>query len=131
MKKYLKLIYIVVSLVFLILSIIEIVNYFNIFSNLYAVIYMLVNLFLIFLFFGISVNYRNKNYKLRVSKCIIIIVLGIICSYILPNIIESMSYVDSSNYFISSNYLIIYVFKPSIYFILLVLSIYELKFIKH
>ncbi len=130
MKKYLKLIYLIIFICFIIFSFFEIKSYFTTYSNLFGVLYMLINLFILFLLLNLFINYKDRNYKLRVSKLFLIIILGIFSSFLLQSIISNIIYIDSSNKYIVDNNIFIHILKPILYSLLFILSIIELKFIK-
>lgn len=126
MKKYLKLIYFIIVLLFIVLSFFEIKSYFTMYSNLFGLLYLIMTLIIIGLLIKICINFKKKNIII-----LIVILLGLTASFLLPNIINVMSYTDNSSDYLKNNYIIINIFKPIIYFILLALSIVEYKFIKH
>ena len=101
MYKYKKNIIRILTCIYVILSIIEFIKYFFVNSNLFGLIYLIINLFIIFLLVTVAYNY-NRYYSIpRISKLIITVILGIFSSYILKIVI-----INNMNYTIS--------IKPSI-----------------
>ena len=77
MYKIKKLILYILTLVFLILSGIELFKYFYVDTTLYGVIYLLVNLIILFFLIPVTYNYKRHFSNARISK--LIIMLLIIC----------------------------------------------------
>lgn len=122
------LIYIVILLVFVSLTLIEIIKYLFFNSNLFGLLYLILNLFLAFNLFIIVINYKNGNVKIRISKNCFIIVLGLIGSFILPNISDSLNdFVDESSLFVDSIFWISRIVKPILYLLLAGLSVIEYR----
>ncbi len=122
------LIYIVILLVFISLTLIEIIKYLFFNSNLFGLLYLILNCFLAFNLFIIVINYKNGNVKIRISKNCFIIVLGLIGSFILPNISYSLnSFVDESSLFVDSIFWISRIVKPILYLLLAGLSVMEYR----
>ena len=122
------LIYIVILLVFVSLTLIEIIRYLFFNSNLFGLLYLILNCFLAFNLFIIVINYKNGNVKIRISKNCFIIVLGLIGSFILPNISDSLNdFVDESSLFVDSIFWISRIVKPILYLLLAGLSVIEYK----
>ncbi|MEG2457751.1 MAG: hypothetical protein RSB41_02550 [Bacilli bacterium] len=131
MKKVLKYSYYLISFIFLLCTIFEVIEYLKINSNLYGLIYLFFNYFILFVLFTIVYNFSDRNKKVRISKNIMIIVLGLFASFILALLVPALIHeVDSSFVFASSVFLVSKVIKPILYFCLIILSIIELKFKK-
>lgn len=126
MYKKKKLLLNIVNISFLILSLIELIKYFKFDNTLYGVIYLLINLIIIFLLLPVTFNYKRHYSSARISKIILIIIIGLFNSYILNYIvIGNMSYIDSSKNFIKSIFIIKNILKPILYFILVIFLILE------
>ncbi len=122
------LIYIVILLVFVSLTLIEIIKYLFFNSNLFGLLYLILSCFLAFNLFIIVINYKNGNVKIRISKNCFIIVLGLIGSFILPNISDSLNdFVDESSLFVDSIFWISRIVKPILYLLLAGLSVIEYR----
>jgi len=121
-----KLLLNIVNISFLILSLIELIKYFKFDNTLYGVIYLLINLIIIFLLLPVTFNYKRHYSSARISKIILIIIIGLFNSYILNYIvIGNMSYIDSSKNFIKSIFIIKNILKPILYFILVIFLFLE------
>ncbi len=128
MYKYKKIAIYSLTILYIILTIIEMIYYFLADSNLFGVIYLILSLFIIFLLVPICYNYKKYYSTARISKLIIVIVLGIFSSYILKYIVlNSMNYIDYSKNYIKSIFIYKNVFKGIIYFILTIFTIFEFK----
>lgn len=126
MYKKKKLLLNIVNISFLILSLIELIKYFKFDNTLYGVIYLLINLIIIFLLLPVTFNYKRHYSSARISKIILIIIIGLFNSYILNYIvIGNMSYIDSSKNFIKSIFIIKNILKPILYFLLMILLFLE------
>lgn len=126
MYKKKKLLLNIVNISFLILSLIELIKYFKFDNTLYGVIYLLINLIIIFLLLPVTFNYKRHYSSARISKIILIIIIGLFNSYILNYIvIGNMSYIDSSKDFIKSIFIIKNILKPILYFILVIFLFLE------
>ena len=126
MYKKKKLLLNIVNISFLILSLIELIKYFKFDNTLYGVIYLLINLIIIFLLLPVTFNYKRHYSSARISKIILIIIIGLFNSYILNYIvIGNMSYIDSSKNFIKSIFIIKNILKPILYFILVIFLFLE------
>ena len=100
MFKYKKICIIFITFVYIILTLIELVEYLFIRSNLFGLIYLMLSIFIIFLLIPLAYNYKRHYSKERISKLIIIIIIGLFDSYLLYNIlINNMNYMDSSKQF--------------------------------
>lgn len=126
MYKKKKLLLNIVNISFLILSLIELIKYFKFDNTLYGVIYLLINLIIIFLLLPVTFNYKRHYSSARISKIILIIIIGLFNSYILNYIvIGNMSYIDSSKNFIKSIFIIKNILKSILYFILVIFLFLE------
>ncbi len=125
-KKMFKIAYLFIVIIFSVFSIFEIYNYFYFNSNLFGLIYLIFSDFLCFNMFIIIFNFDAANYKIRVSKNIMIASIGLFSSFALYFFISNLiSYIDESSNFIDRIFLTIKVFKPIIYLILIVFSFME------
>ena len=113
---------------YLILFLIELIIYLFKKSNIYGMIYLLLSLVILFLLITISRNYNRYYSENRISKLIIVIILGIFTSYILgPIILKSMNIIDSSIEY-SKNILIPKsILKPLIFILLIPFTKKEYK----
>ncbi len=126
MYKKKKLLLNIVNISFLILSLIELIKYFKFDNTLYGIIYLLINLIIIFLLLPVTFNYKRHYSSARISKIILIIIIGLFNSYILNYIvIGNMSYIDSSKNFIKSIFIIKNILKPILYFLLVIFLFLE------
>lgn len=126
MYKKKKLLLNIVNISFLILSLIELIKYFKFDNTLYGVIYLLINLIIIFLLLPVTFNYKRHYSSARISKVILIIIIGLFNSYILNYIVVgNMSYIDSSGSFIKSIFVIKNILKPILYFLLMIFLFLE------
>ncbi len=113
------------------MSIYELIRYCLTNANLFGFVYLMVTLIIIFLILPTLYNYKNNYSNARLSKFIIIIVIGIFNSFILYTVVcNHMSYIDSSNAFSNSISLVKNVFKPIIYFGMALLALRDAKVYK-
>lgn len=127
----LKKIYMLLTSIFSLLTIYEVIIYILGKSNYFGLFYLILNLFIVFLMFMVSVNIKKGNTMIRISKNAIIVVLGIFCSFVLKLILsEVFGYVDESNAYISNIFISLKVVKPIIYLMLGILSYLEYKNMK-
>jgi len=119
MKKKLYFAYLIIySLIFLI----ELIIYLNFNSTLFGLLYMILNLIIIFLLSISLYNYSEFNLKIRLSKN------GILAFLILVSILLSaFIYIDESKLFISKIKVFIYCLKPLMVLLLAGLSFYDYK----
>lgn len=130
MYKKKKLLLNIINILFLILSLIELIKYFKVDNTLYGLIYLLINLVIIFLLIPVTYNYKRHYSSARNSKVIIILLIGIFNSYILNHIVlNNMSYIDSSNKYIDYIWTIKNVLKPILYLGLFIFLILETNMI--
>lgn len=126
--KYKKIFLIIFTFIYIILSMIELIKYLKIDSELFGLIYNIVNVFLIFLLVPLLYNYKRHYSKARISKLILIIVIGLFNSFILGKIvISNMSYIDSSNVYLNSIFLIKNIIKPISFIFLGIFTYIESK----
>lgn len=128
MFKYKKMILYFCTFLYLIFSFIELIQYMLQNSNLFGLVYLLINLLIIFLLVPTTYNYKKYFSKIRISKFIIIILIGIFNSFILQNLLlNNASVIDESKKYIGSIFIYKSIFKPIIYFIITVITILEFK----
>lgn len=128
MYKYKKIFIVCTSIIYILLTIIELIKYLNVDSNLYGVLYLLLSLIIIFFLVTVSYNYKRSYSTTRISKLIIIFVLGLFTSFLLNRIlISSMTYFDSSSEMISSIEVIKNIIKPIIYLFVAAFTYFEIK----
>lgn len=128
MYKVKKMILYIITICFMILSTIELIKYFKVDTTLYGVIYLLINLVILFLLIPVTYNYKRNYSSARISKLILIIIIGIFNSYILSNIVlNNMAYTDSSRNYIELIKVSKNIFKGIIYFSLVVFTFFEAK----
>lgn len=128
MYKYKKLVLNIVTVLYIIIFLIELIKYFFIDSNLYGVFYLLINLLIIFFLVPTTYNYKKYYSTARISKLIIIMLLGIFNSYILELIVvNNMGYIDSSKEYIKSIFVYKDILKGILYFILFIFTLLEFK----
>lgn len=114
-----KNILILITIIFTILTIIELIKYLLIDSNFFGLVYMIINIMIIFLLVPTVYNYNKYYSPQRISKLIIIIVLGLFNSTLLGIIlINTMDYIDHSQEYIKSIFVIKNVLKVIIYLLL-------------
>ncbi len=119
MKKKMYLAYLIIySLIFLI----ELILYLKFNSTLFGLLYMIINLTIIFLLSFSLYNYSEFNLKIRLSKN------GILIGLMLISILLSLfRYSDESRLFVSEIKVFIYYLKPLMMLLLIGLSIYDYK----
>ena len=128
MFKYKKLTINIITLIFILLTIIELVVYMFSKNNLYGVIYIIMNLLVIFFLVPIAYNYNKYFSTARLSKLIIVFILIIFNSFILQLIVlNTMSYIDQSKEYIDKIFVIKSILKSIIDFIILIFILFEFK----
>ena len=128
MYKYKKIVLFICTFLFMLFSLIELIKYMVVDSNLYGLIYLIINLVIIFLLIPTAYNYKKYFSKIRISKLILIILLGIFNSFILQNIfLNNYDVIDSSKKYIESIFVIKNVLKLVIYILLTLITIFEFK----
>ena len=121
----------IITIIYLILSIIEFIKYLFMDSNMFGLIYLVINIVIIFLLIPTVYNYKNNYSKIRFSKFMIIVFLGLFISYILRYLVVGfMNYSDSSLIYINSISIIKNVLKPIIYLGLLLIGLRDIKLYK-
>ena len=128
MYKYKKLTINIMTVIFILLTLIELIIYMFSKNNLFGLVYLIMNLLVIFFFVPVSYNYNKYFSKARLSKLIIIFLLIIFNSYILKHVvISSMGYTDASNLYNDKIFVIKNVIKTVLNFILLIFILLEFK----
>ena len=128
MYKRKRLLLLVIVTIYILLTGFEFIKYFMIDSNLFGAIYLIINLVILFFLLPILYNYKRNYSKIRISKLIIVIIIGIFNSYILEHIIiSSMSYIDSSQLYIESIYIVKNILKGFTYGLLVLFTLFESK----
>ena len=128
MKKLIKYFYYTFTIIFVALTLIEIIIYMNTYSNLLGIIYLFLNFFIIFLLATISFNYEKANPKIRISKNILVIIIGIFSSFIISLLVPHLiPYIDSSFVFEEKILIISKILKPILYIIMIFLSYLDLN----
>lgn len=129
MKKiyfYKKNFLIISTLVFILLTLIEYIKYFFSANNFFGIIYLLINIGIIFLLIPIMKNYNKYYSGQRISKLIIIILLGIFSSFVLNHmVLNLLSYKDASKEYIDSIFIIKNILKTIIYILLIPFTYHE------
>lgn len=127
----LKKIYTLLTSVFSLLTIYEVIIYILGKSNYFGLFYIALNLFILFLMFMVSINIKKGNTMIRISKNAIIVVLGLLASFVLKYILSSVfGYVDESDVYIGKIFISLKIVKPIIYLVLGALSYLEYKNMK-
>jgi len=97
-------------------------------NNLFGLIYIIMNLLVVFFLVPIAYNYNKYFSTARLSKLIIVFILIIFNSFILQLIISSMmNYIDTSKEYISKIFVIKNIIKPVIDFVILLFILLEFK----
>lgn len=118
------------TFIYFILCLIELYLYFTLGSNIYGIYYLCLNILIIFFLVPICYNYKRHYSKTRISKLIIVIILGIFSSYILHNIVlNSINYMDDSQKYIDKIFVIKDVLKVIIYSLIILFTVIESKVI--
>lgn len=126
--KYKKIFLLLFTLLYIILTIVELIKYLKSDSELFGLVYNIINIFIIFLLVPLLYNYKKNYSKARISKLILIIIIGIFNSYILKTIvINSMNYVDTSNLYIKNIYVIKNIIKIIMLILLMIFTYIESK----
>ena len=119
MKKKMYLAYLII---YLLIFLIELILYLKFNSTLFGLLYMIINLTIIFLLSFSLYNYSEFNLKIRLSKN------GILIGLMLISILLSLfRYSDESRLFVSEIKVFIYYLKPLMMLLLIGLSIYDYK----
>lgn len=126
--KYKKIFLLLFTLLYIILTIVELIKYLKSDSELFGLVYNIINIFIIFLLVPLLYNYKKNYSKARISKLILIIIIGIFNSYILKTVvINSMNYVDTSNLYIKNIYVIKNIIKIIMFILLTIFTYIESK----
>ena len=127
----LKKIYTLLTSVFSLLTIYEVIIYILGKSNYFGLFYIALNLFILFLMFMVSINIKKGNTMIRISKNAIIVILGLLSSFVLKYILSSVfGYVDESDVYINKIFISLKIVKPIIYIVIGALSYLEYKNMK-
>ena len=119
------------TLIYIILTIIELFIYIKNDASIFGLYYLIISVIIIFLLVPIAINYKKYYSPIRISKLIIIIILGLISSYLLFLIIsKSILYVDNSSIYIKKIFITKSIIKPILYITLIVFTIFEFKSVK-
>lgn len=128
MFKYKKIALIFLSFLFILFSIFELIIYLTVDSTIFGLIYMFINIIIIFLLVPCVYNYKRYYNIVRISKFLLIIILGIFNSYFLGTILEkSINYMDNSIDYINKIYIFKNILKGFIYFGITLITIFEFK----
>lgn len=131
MSKILKYFYIFITSTFILLTIYEIVMYMKLDSNYLGIFYLFFNFFIMFLLFTMTYNYSKANKNIRVSKNIIVVVLGVFASFVLSLLLPHIfNYTDDSYLFNDYIFVISKILKPILYLLLAGVSVVEIKCVK-
>lgn len=128
MGRVMKYIYMFLTAVFILFTAFEVYVYMKMDASYVGIFYLLFNFFIMFMLFTISCNFSEANKKIRLSKNIIVIVVGLFTSFVLTSMLSSLfSYSDASYIFNESVFVVSKIIKPIIYFLLFVVSVVEVK----
>lgn len=127
MYKYKKVIIKIITLLYIIITFIETIKYLLFDSNIFGLIYLLISSFIIFLLVPTSYNYNRYFSGARISKFIIVVILGVFSSYFLNKIVLSLSYVDVSSVYMDSIFLYKNIIKGIVYFLIFVFTCFEFR----
>lgn len=126
--KYKKIFLLTFTLLYIVLTMVELIKYLKLDSELFGLIYNIINVFIIFLLIPVLYNYKRHYSKARISKLILIILLGLFNSCILKTIIiSSMNYVDSSIVYAKNIYIIRSIIKIIMFLMLSIFTFIESK----
>lgn len=128
MFKYRKITLYLITILYILFTLIEFIIYLSVYSNVFGLVYFIISSLIIFLLVPCAYNYKKYYSVARISKMIIIIVLGLFSSYLLFSIVSnSMSYIDSSILFNSKIKTIKMILKPILFFMMIILTFFETK----
>ena len=128
MFRYKKIVLYICTFLYLVFSFIEFLKYMFINSNVFGLIYLLINLLIIFLLVPTTHNYKKYFSKIRISKLILIVLLGIFNSFILQKIVlGNINLIDDSSKYIANIFIYKNIFKVIIYGIIFIITILEFK----
>lgn len=126
--KYKKIFLLTFTLLYIVLTMVELIKYLKLDSELFGLIYNIINVFIIFLLIPVLYNYKRHYSKARISKLVLIIMLGLFNSCILKTIIiSSMNYVDSSIIYAKNTYIIRNIIKIIMFLMLSIFTFIESK----
>lgn len=117
-----------ITAIFISLFIIELFKYLKTDNNIFGVYYLITNLVIIFFLVPIAYNYKRYYSVARISKIIIVILIGLFSSFALEHIVSSIySYTDDSATYIKNIFIIKNVLKTVIYILLTGFTVLEFK----
>lgn len=126
MKKYNKYLLYFISASYIILTAIEFIKYLLTKSNLFGLIYLIIAAVIMFFLIPTTINYKENVSIARTSKLIIIILIGVFCSFFLNGIvINNLKYVDYSLQYCKSIYVIKNILKTILYFMILIVILLD------
>ena len=128
MNKFINNFYKIITILFAILTIYEMFIYMNNNASYFGLFYLFLNFFIMFLLITIAYNFKTSNKKIRFSKNMIVIIIGIISSFILTLILPYIfNYSDEAYLYNEKIYIISKIIKPIIYLTIGIISIVEIK----
>ena len=128
MFKYKKILLKLITSIFIFLTCVETLIYILSKNNLFGLIYIIMNLIIVFLLVPVTYNYSRYYSSARISKLIIIIILGFFSSYLLkPIVINNMDYIDYSKEYSNKIFAIKNVIKLLIYLTIIIFTTMEFK----
>lgn len=117
-----------ITALYILLFMIELFKYLKTDNNIFGVYYLITNLVIIFFLVPIAYNYKRYYSMARISKIIIVILVGLFSSFVLEHIVVSMyNYIDDSSTYIKSIFVIKNVLKTIIYVLLAGFTVLEFK----
>lgn len=117
-----------ITIIFILLFIVELIEYLRVDNNIFGVYYLFTNLIIIFFLVPVAYNYKRYYSSARISKLIIIILLGLFSSFALEHVVSNIyNYVDDSKVFIKSIFVIKSILKTIIYVLLGCFAVLECK----
>lgn len=127
MYKYKKVIIKIITLLYIVITFIETIKYLLCDSNIFGLIYLLISSFIIFLLVPASYNYNRYFSGARISKFILVVILGVFSSYFLNKIVLSLSYVDASGVYMDNIFVYKNIIKGIVYLLIFVLTLFEFR----
>lgn len=119
MKKF----YIGYTILYMMIFGFEFYSYLKFDSNLFGLIYIILNLTILLFIIFTSLNYKPKNVRLRISKNFFLLFIILFNLLILPK----LTYIDESYKFIESIRMFIYMYKGLLVILLLTITYIEFK----
>ena len=120
--------YFFLVIIFCLCTLFEIFDYLSFNSNSFWLVYLIINSFICLNMIIMAFNFKDADYRVRISKNVIISIIGLLASFVLETVIFSMSsYVDESFIYIDSIFISIKIIKPIIYVLLFIFSVMEYK----